>query len=246
MQANVSILDDYSATQFTSRIKLPLVSVTKISESEDQAVCLAGKVAYESTIGPMLATGGVIESRDNWRHPTLASAFSFAQRSAITAGTATPVARLTGTSTVTEPFAQGLVDAALIPVLTIINVFGQVQSPALNAAISQIEGFRSRKDGWKGPNSVGPTEQTIDEAKKFVNVVLAGNEVEAPHIGLAADGEITFFWQNPKITIDLAIAGDGTYAYFAKPAAGRPFFEDASPVTVNLPEEILSLLRRAA
>jgi len=72
------------------------------------------------------------------------------------------------------------------------------------------------------------------------------SKIEPPHIGLAADGEITFFWQNPKITIDLTIAGEGTYAYFAKPDAGMPFFEDAAPVTEKFPEKILSLIRRAA
>jgi hypothetical protein len=118
--------------------------------------------------------------------------------------------------------------------------------PTVKAAISQIEEFRSRKDGWKGPNSLGPTNRTIDNAKLFAAVVLADSNIEPPHIGLAADGEITFFWQNPNILIDVTIAGDDTYAYFAKPSIGKPFFEDEAPVTKNFPEKILSLIRRAA
>ncbi|GEM_PF-1733221 len=117
-------------------------------------------------------------------------------------------------------------------------------SPAFDAAISKIEEFRSRRDGWKGPDSLGPLECTIKDAKTFAAVVLADDKVEPPHIGLAADGEILFFWHNPQITIDLTIAGDGTYAYFAKLNSGQPFFEDAAPVTQNLPEEILDLIRR--
>ena len=120
------------------------------------------------------------------------------------------------------------------------------ENPEINDLTSQIEEFRSCKDGWKGPDSLGPREPTIDGAKTFAKAVLADSTIDLPHIGLAADGEITFFWQNPKITIDLSIAGDGTYAYFAKPVAGRPFFEDAAPVTKNLPEEILSLIQRSA
>jgi hypothetical protein len=77
-------------------------------------------------------------------------------------------------------------------------------------------------------------------------MVLADCRIEPPRIGLAADGEITFFWQNPKITIDLTIAGDGTYAYFVKPDCDRPFFEDGAPVTENFPKEILCLIRRVA
>jgi hypothetical protein len=129
---------------------------------------------------------------------------------------------------------------------TIAGPLDLKQEPAIEAAIFQIEEFQSRKDGWKGPNSFGPTERTIDEAKTFAKVVLADTRIDPPHIGLAADGEITFFWQNPNITIDVSLGGDGNYAYFAKPHVGRPFFEDAAPITRNFPEKILSLLRRAA
>jgi hypothetical protein len=129
---------------------------------------------------------------------------------------------------------------------TIAGALTSAQNPAIAAAISQIEEFRSRKDGWKGPDSLGPTERTIGEAKIFASLVLTDSAIDPPHIGLAADGEVTFFWQNSKITIDLRIAGDGTYAYFAKPNTGTPFFEDAAPVTENFPEKILSLIRRAA
>lgn len=122
----------------------------------------------------------------------------------------------------------------------------QEHSPAIDVAIAKIEEFSARTDGWKGPDSLGPSDRTIEDARTFAKAVLADNKIEPPHIGLAADGEITFFWQNPKITVDLTIAGDGTYAYFAKPEAGTPFFEDAALVTKNLPEKILSLIRRAA
>ena len=126
----------------------------------------------------------------------------------------------------------------------IAGVLGlEEHNPIVKAAISQIEDFRSRKDGWKGPNSLGPTNCTIDNAKTFAAVVLADCNIQPPHIGLAADGEITFFWQNPDILIDLTIVGDGTYSCFAKPSIGEPFFEDEAPVTKNFPEKILSLIR---
>jgi hypothetical protein len=116
-------------------------------------------------------------------------------------------------------------------------------NPVVKAAISQIEEFRSCKDGWKGPNSLGPTNRAIGNAKTFAALVLADSNIEPPHIGLAADGEITFFWQNPNILIDLSITGDGIYSCFARPSVGEPFFEDKAPVTKNFPEKILSLIR---
>lgn len=167
----------------------------------------------------------------NWQKPTPVSA---------TAGDLKLAVKLVNTISNTDFLApQGSAPIAN-------NAFAPANNPAIDAAISLIEDFRSRQDGWKGPNSLGPTERTIDDAKTFATTVLADRKIEHAHIGLAADGEITFFWQNPKIAIDLTIAGDGTYAYFGKLDVGQPLFEDAASVTENFPEKILNLIRRTA
>jgi hypothetical protein len=234
MQSRVSLLaDNHTATQCLNRMAL----LEEIAEHEEH---LVDPFVEISLIEPVLV--GI----NNWRSPTLASTtvgpFSLAQRSAVSGDAGWPCWLL-------NFFAQGsIVTGALSfpQVQVIAGALGLEHNPATDTAISQIQEFRSHTDGWKGANSLGPTERTIDEAKTFAEVVLADSKIEPPHIGLAADGEITFFWQNPKITIDLTITGEGTYAYFAKPAAENPFFEDAAPVTENLPQKILSLIRRAA
>jgi hypothetical protein len=69
----------------------------------------------------------------------------------------------------------------------IANVLAPAQNTAIDTAISQIEEIHSLKDGWKGPNSLGPTECAIDDAKTFATMVLADSKIEPPHIGLATD-----------------------------------------------------------
>jgi hypothetical protein len=231
MQARVSLPVDYTATQFLSRMVLPRDRSEEIVEPEYPAGLPSVSSGYATMIGRGAAIGDSIDI-ENWRNPTQASATIGALSLAVRVG------RLGRSFSNTDFFsAQGW---------TIAGTFGLEQKPAIEAAISQIEVFQSRRAGWKGPNSFGPTKRTIDDARTFAAVVLADNRIEPPHIGLAADGEITFFWRNPKITIDLTIAGDGTYAYFAKPDAGPPFFQDAALVTRNLPEEIVRLIRHAA
>ena len=229
MSVSVLVPVDYTATQFLSRTMLHRVMSKQVAEREDQNGSPTVKSIYESLIGLWSIYGDSIVGSEIWLKPTQVSA---------TEGdllAVKPVRTLNNTD-----FLATRGSAA------IANALAPAQNTAIDTAISQIQEFHSLKDGWKGPNSLGPTECAIDDAKTFATMVLADSKIEPPHIGLAADVEITLFWQNPIITIDLTIAGDGTYAYFAKPDAGRPFFEDAAPVTENLPEEILCLIRRTA
>ena len=182
------------------------------AEPKDQLVRPNVGITYRSTIEPWLL--GTFSNTES----SIAAASGFGLRLAGTSSNTKFTSRIAG--------ALGL----------------EEHNPVVKAAISQIEEFRSRKDGWKGPNSLGPTNRSIDNAKTFAAAVLAESNIEPPHIGLAADGEITFFWQNQNILIDLSITGDGI-SYFAKPSIGEPFFEDEAPVTKNFPEKILSLIR---
>lgn len=230
MLPRISIPEDYSATQFLSRTVLHSVMSEQIAEHENQYDYSTAKNIYESIFGFWPTFSNSIIGNGNWRKPTQVSA---------TVGDFRLAVWLVPTCSNTDFFSTKDPSA-------ITGALDLEHKPAIDTANFQIEEFRSRPDGWKGPNSVGPTKRTIDDSKAFAEVVLADCKIEPPHIGLAADGEITFFWKNPKITIDLTIAGDGTYAYFAKPNVGLPFFEDAAPVTENFPEKILALIRRAA
>ena len=40
--------------------------------------------------------------------------------------------------------------------------------------------------------------------------------VPIPHISLATDGEINFFWNLVNFRLDLGFFGDGTYSYYGE------------------------------
>jgi hypothetical protein len=229
MQSDGSLLIKPTET-FTQFLSKDLWAET-VETQEQSGVVGESKYLLLFTTGRASAVGDRIISFENWGNPTPSLGTIGALTLALQLG------RVGRTYSKTDPFSAE--DLARIA-----NGIASAERFALETALAKIEEFRSRQDGWKGPDSVGPTARTIEDAKTFAAVVLADVKIEPPHIGLAADGEIVFFWQNPKITIDLTVAGDGTYAYFAKPDVGHPFFEDAAPIAQNLPKEILSLIRR--
>lgn len=110
-------------------------------------------------------------------------------------------------------------------------------------AISRIEALSKNKDGWKGPGTLGPTESSINAAMHIATTLLKNEQVGLPHIGLAADGEINFYWKTPRIVVDLSIARDGTYSLFAQPKAGKPIYHDATEPNAPLPKELVKLLQ---
>ena len=66
-----------------------------------------------------------------------------------------------------------------------------------------------------------------------------------PFITLTTDGEITFLWKTPLISIDLGFFGDGTYSYFARSKDGNIFRGDGIAITASLPQEIVDMLSAA-
>jgi hypothetical protein len=171
MLPRISVPEDYSATQLRRWTALDRIMSEQIAEGEEQNESITGKSIYESMIGLWSNFGDSIVGNKNWK-PTQVSA---------TVGDFKLAVRLVTTSSNTDFFSTQ--DPA-----TSTDASDRGYTPTINAAISKIEELRSCKDGWKGPNSLGPTERTIDEAKTLAAVVLADSKIESPHIGLAADG----------------------------------------------------------
>lgn len=110
-------------------------------------------------------------------------------------------------------------------------------------AISRIETLSRNQDGWKGPGTLGPTEASVKAARRIAATILDDERVGLPHIGLAADGEINFYWKTPRVVVDLSIASDGTYSLFAQPQTGEPIYHDAPEPNTPLPKELVRLLQ---
>jgi hypothetical protein len=97
-------------------------------------------------------------------------------------------------------------------------------------------------DGWDGLVAKVPTRKAINDAEIFARNLMR-NKVVVPHISLATDGEINFFWKKGGIVVDLGFFGDGTYSYYAKGLNGEEFMEDDIPSEQKLPQSIIDLLK---
>jgi len=144
-----------------------------------------------------------------------------------------------------------IIKAARLAIEAVQNIEDNqnVNDNKLRADIKAIERIRKLGtfvDGWKGPGSLGPNRRAVEDAEVFARACLSGAKLVMPHIALAADGEINFYWKTPKVAIDLSVFGDGTYAYFARASEGKTFSGDDIPVDQNLPAELIELLRQTA
>lgn len=87
-------------------------------------------------------------------------------------------------------------------------------------ASRSLDIVRNLHDGWQGPQSLGPTADTILDAYAFIEKLSSKlPEGPAPMIGLDSDGFVVMSWDSGTLTGSLSIFGDGTYAFYV--ANGR-------------------------
>lgn len=89
---------------------------------------------------------------------------------------------------------------------------------------------------------LSPQNYTGD-AEKFSRL-LSFDQVHAPHISLASDGEINFLWMLQDFRLDLGFYGDGTYSYYGRTTNGEEFMADDQPFDKALPDKIIQLIRK--
>ena len=110
--------------------------------------------------------------------------------------------------------------------------------------LARIQALGTYSHGWDGAEGKAPTHAAITDAERFTRILMR-DDVYAPHISLATDGEINFLWMLPHLRLDLGFYGDGTYSYYGKTAAGDEFLVDDTSVGTPLPEQILQLIRKS-
>lgn len=109
-------------------------------------------------------------------------------------------------------------------------------------AIERIRELAFYQAGWDGPESVGPTVQTVRQAIAFARELQSLGNIIQPYISLAGDGEINFYWSTPELVLDLGFTGTGTYSYFGE-AAGVELSADAAVLGERLPHSLVAALR---
>ena len=97
--------------------------------------------------------------------------------------------------------------------------------------------------GWDGADGKAPSQATVRDAECFTGL-LGHDDIYAPSISLATDGEINFFWMLPHFRLDLGFYGDGTYSYYGMTTTGDEFLADEVSISTPLPAQILQLIRK--
>ncbi len=110
--------------------------------------------------------------------------------------------------------------------------------------IARIRELGTYKDGWDGLDGKAPTHKTVKDSERFARLLLR-ESLHAPHVSLATDGEINFFWNLPGFRFDLGFFGDGTYSYYGENSQGKEFMADDQLTDKPLPEGIIRLLGKS-
>lgn len=108
--------------------------------------------------------------------------------------------------------------------------------------IARIRSFSNYKDGWAGPDSVRPTQETIDSAEKFARYLLSLGKIHLPYISASSDGEINFYWKQENLTIDLGFVQEGFYSYYAELPTGEEIFMDDVALDDPLPQSVVTFI----
>ncbi len=76
----------------------------------------------------------------------------------------------------------------------------------------QIRSFLIEADDRSGVTP--PSQDAINAALRFVDLLPVDSPV--PHVSLADDGEVNFFWRNGGVYVDAGFFGDGQIYYYAR------------------------------
>jgi len=115
----------------------------------------------------------------------------------------------------------------------------------MNRALSTLASFKHLEDGWAGFESKKPDDRSIQEAEAFALRILNAPSMIEPIISPATDGEVSFFWENSHITLDLGFYGDGSFSFYAKTQDGEEFFGDNYSIDSELPMKVFEHLQKA-
>ena len=116
-----------------------------------------------------------------------------------------------------------------------------VLSEARWPLLRRLEVLEHRPESERWPAAEWPSDKAFADARAFI-YALPMSLIPLPHLSLADDGEINFFWGQDGIHIDLGFYGPGTYSYYACGKDGEGFYENDIPIFRGLPDALLALL----
>lgn len=118
---------------------------------------------------------------------------------------------------------------------------GQQNEIGFERSIADIvNSYKSYPFNWDGYDGIAPSAETINDALSFIDKLPYG--VIEPRPGVSGDGEISLFWENDDIYIDIGFTGDGTYVLYARDNEGIEYFKDSINLNSPLPTALLNLI----
>jgi hypothetical protein len=103
-----------------------------------------------------------------------------------------------------------------------------------------VNSYKNYPLNWDGYDGIAPSSETINNTLTFLEKLPYG--VIEPRPGVSGDGEISLFWENDDIYIDIGFTGDGTYVLYARDNEGIEYFKDSIDLNSPLPTALLNLI----
>lgn len=204
-------------------------------------------------------SGSFIHAKDVWSGCRTAHQVFGLNHGFGTKKTAQSLAHASPTNSVerSSSYIVGAVTAllALVPVgysaetLPSTVTFVDVQNTADKERVMKLEKAKMRlavlsekEAGWKGDESVKLNEEVKAATQTFLENYFSLGNMKEPFIGLDADGDISLFWKDESIIIDMSVTSEGTYSYYARITNGKSFSVDESGVHETFPPVVLQSL----
>ncbi len=110
-----------------------------------------------------------------------------------------------------------------------------------SSLIRKVESFALLESGWASTNSVPPNSAAMSQAYQFIDLLPVGTTL--PHISVAEDGEINFFWRSDSTYIDVGFYGDNSIHYYARADENDIDKEMSEPfLGRSLPRELVAAI----
>lgn len=110
--------------------------------------------------------------------------------------------------------------------------------------LARLEAVRGVPDGWAGPGSVAPDENSLNVAASLLQR-LRYFPLPVPMVSVSPDGNAGLFWSDDKIYADLEVLRDGKIGYLAHVKGQEPIDREDELPDIGLPAAIAKALAEA-
>ena len=108
--------------------------------------------------------------------------------------------------------------------------------------VRKLDRLKKYKAGWAGPGSVTPTRVSANAAVDFIHYISEVGLTAPTKINLSSDGEINFYWNTKRATLNVGIDRRAKLAYYARLPNGTEFVQDGKKGVPSLNADLIGAL----